>query len=304
MSKYGKLWEYIRNSGKSQLELSFFEIGEIAGVPLDHSFLQCKKELFQYGYEVEKISMKVQTVLTEIYRISRNPSFLGFDLLYIGLLISFFNYIHLAFVVFAVVMLHLLILQEEKFLTATFGEKYVGYKRRTGRYFIFGRNFSKKKTVAVCLAVIICVSGAIGGFVFYGTNKMKRLSELSFKQSLEYITKNNPDAVITVGIIKDGQISYKVYGKNGAELASKPYVYEIGSLTKTFTAALVNKWKNRARRKYRQIFRLAGRQKISNDRRTFNAHFGLQRLLFRGSHDLQFSCRAERFLRSRQDVCA
>jgi len=63
MSKYGKLWEYIRNSGKSQLVLSFFEIGEIAGVPLDHSFLQYKKELFQYGYEVEKISMKAQTVL-------------------------------------------------------------------------------------------------------------------------------------------------------------------------------------------------------------------------------------------------
>ncbi len=82
---------------------------------------------------------KTELVTAGIYRISRNPAFLGFDLLYIGLLMSFFNYIHMAFVVFAVVMLHLQILQEERFLTATFGEAYVEYKKRTGRYFIFDR---------------------------------------------------------------------------------------------------------------------------------------------------------------------
>lgn len=184
---------------------------------------------------------KTELVTAGIYRISRNPAFLGFDLLYIGLLISFFNYIHLAFVVFAVVMLHLQILQEERFLTVTFGEEYVEYKKRTGRYFIFDRGLSKKKAIAVCLAVVLCISGALGGLMLYGTNQMKKLPGLSFRQSLEYTTKNNPDAVITVGIIKDGQASYKVYGQNGAELASEPHVYEIGSLTKTFTAALAAK---------------------------------------------------------------
>ncbi len=184
---------------------------------------------------------KTELVTTGIYRVSRNPAFLGFDLTYIGLLLSFFNYIHLLFVVFAVIMLHLQILQEEKFLTATFGESYVEYKKRTGRYFVFDRSFSKKKTIAVCLAVVLCVSGALGGFMIYGTNQMKKLPELSFEQSLEYTTKNNPDAVITVGIIKDGQTTYKVYGKNGVELDEKQHVYEIGSLTKTFTAALVAK---------------------------------------------------------------
>ena len=63
MSKYNKLWKYIQESGKSQLILTFDEIGEIAGVPLDHSFLKYKKELSEYGYEVGKISMKAQTVL-------------------------------------------------------------------------------------------------------------------------------------------------------------------------------------------------------------------------------------------------
>lgn len=63
MSKYDALWRHIQASGGEVLTLTFEEIGEIAGVPLDHSFLNCKKELSAYGYEVGKISMKAQTVL-------------------------------------------------------------------------------------------------------------------------------------------------------------------------------------------------------------------------------------------------
>lgn len=63
MSKYDALWKYIRESGQPQLTLTFDEIRQIAGVPLDHSFLNCKKELPAYGYETGKISMKTQTVL-------------------------------------------------------------------------------------------------------------------------------------------------------------------------------------------------------------------------------------------------
>lgn len=62
MSKYEPLWEYIRNSGVPMCRLSFEEIGRIAGVPLDHSFLNCKKELLSFGYRVGKISMKAQNV--------------------------------------------------------------------------------------------------------------------------------------------------------------------------------------------------------------------------------------------------
>ena len=79
---------------------------------------------------------KTELITKGIYRISRNPAFLGFDLMYVGLLIVFFNFVHLALVLYAVIMLHLQILQEENFLTATFGEKYTEYKKRTGRYFI------------------------------------------------------------------------------------------------------------------------------------------------------------------------
>lgn len=62
MSKYNTLWETIQKSKKDALKLSFTEIEDIAGVPIDHSFLKYKKELTEYGYQVGKISMKEQTV--------------------------------------------------------------------------------------------------------------------------------------------------------------------------------------------------------------------------------------------------
>lgn len=78
---------------------------------------------------------KTELVTTGIYRFSRNPAFFGFDLVYLGLLLAFFNPVHLIFALFAVGMLHLQILQEEAFLAKSFGKKYMEYKAKTGRYF-------------------------------------------------------------------------------------------------------------------------------------------------------------------------
>lgn len=63
MSKYDPLWEYIQTSGEACLKLTFEEIQNIAGLPIDHSFLNFKKELLSYGYRVDKISLKEQFVL-------------------------------------------------------------------------------------------------------------------------------------------------------------------------------------------------------------------------------------------------
>ena len=62
MSKYDALWKYVSEEGKDSLKLSYAEIENVAGVPIDHSFLTYKKELIEYGYRVGKISMKEQTV--------------------------------------------------------------------------------------------------------------------------------------------------------------------------------------------------------------------------------------------------
>lgn len=63
MSKYNALWDWIRENGADSFRLTFDEIGQIAGAPIDHSFLGCKKELMDYGYQVVKISLKEQSVL-------------------------------------------------------------------------------------------------------------------------------------------------------------------------------------------------------------------------------------------------
>lgn len=63
MSKYHALWEYIQKDGSPSFQLTFEEIQNIAGVPIDHSFLKHKKELAEYGYQVGKISLKGKTVL-------------------------------------------------------------------------------------------------------------------------------------------------------------------------------------------------------------------------------------------------
>lgn len=78
---------------------------------------------------------KTEMVTTGIYKLSRNPAFLGFNLVYIGILLIFFNWILCAITILAMVMLHLQILQEEKYLPTVFGEDYLTYKSKVGRYF-------------------------------------------------------------------------------------------------------------------------------------------------------------------------
>lgn len=48
------LWDYVRSQSAPLLTLSFDEIQQIAGIPIDHSFLQYKKELTAYGCKSRK----------------------------------------------------------------------------------------------------------------------------------------------------------------------------------------------------------------------------------------------------------
>lgn len=100
----------------------------------------------------------------------------------------------------------------------------------------------KRKIWIIVIAVIlICAALAVIGLMCYGKYQISKIPELSFAEVLEYTTKDNKDACITVGIVKCGQVSWKVCGENGKELPAELHTCEIGSLTKTFTAALVGK---------------------------------------------------------------
>ena len=75
------------------------------------------------------------TMITDgIYSMSRNPAFVGFYLTYIGILLTFFNWVLLVFTIFTIIILHLQILKEEEYLTMAFGAEYTEYKKHVRRY--------------------------------------------------------------------------------------------------------------------------------------------------------------------------
>lgn len=58
MSKYSALWKWIEENKNDNFSLSYNDVEKMLGFPIDHSFLNYKKELIAYGFEVEKISLK------------------------------------------------------------------------------------------------------------------------------------------------------------------------------------------------------------------------------------------------------
>ena len=91
----------------------------------------CMKDSWRAGIPDKD---KTELVTTGIYRFSRNPAFLGFDLMYVGVLLLYGNLLTLGFSIFAIVMLHLQILQEERYLVNAFGAPYQEYCRHVFRY--------------------------------------------------------------------------------------------------------------------------------------------------------------------------
>lgn len=108
--------------------------GFLVGMLGDGIFLfsvLCMKDSWRAGIPDKD---KTELVTGGIYRYSRNPAFLGFDLMYIGVLLLYGNLLTLSFSTFAIVMLHLQILQEERYLVNTFGAPYQEYCRHVFRY--------------------------------------------------------------------------------------------------------------------------------------------------------------------------
>ena len=65
MSKYDKLWNYVKDNNLDSYKLSYDKIKEIFGFDINHSFLRYKNEFIYYGYIVKKISIKEKYVIIE-----------------------------------------------------------------------------------------------------------------------------------------------------------------------------------------------------------------------------------------------
>jgi len=90
---------------------------------------------------------------------------------------------------------------------------------------------------------IILVILALGALIFWFVMRyqMGIIPKMTLNEMIAYTTKGKEEARITIGTIKDGQVTITVYGKDGAVLPEQAYDYEIGSLTKTFTSSLLCK---------------------------------------------------------------
>ena len=77
---------------------------------------------------------KTELVTDGVYRVSRNPAFLGFDLLYLGSALALGSAVLFAAAGAVAIMIHLQILEEEKHLAKMFGAPYLTYKKGVRRY--------------------------------------------------------------------------------------------------------------------------------------------------------------------------
>lgn len=107
-----------------------------------------------------------------------------------------------------------------------------------------GKSNTKKtgsKALKLLLPIVLVGLIGIGIFAAVTAGQLAKLPGMSFEDTLAYTTRDNDKAIITVRIISGGEASYQVYGSNAALLPKQEHVYEIGSLTKTFTTALLCK---------------------------------------------------------------
>jgi CubicO group peptidase (beta-lactamase class C family) len=98
----------------------------------------------------------------------------------------------------------------------------------------------KKILIVTCSVIALLITWGVISYLI-DVYRINRIPQTSFNDILSCVTENNKNAKITVGMIQNGQKSYVLYGDNGVELPSTEHIYEIGSITKTFTADLVLK---------------------------------------------------------------
>ncbi len=70
------------------------------------------------------------------YRFTRNPMYLGFTTAYLGGAFAMNSWWAMMLLPVVMILLDRLVIQrEERYLTAAFGEEYIAYQRRVGRWF-------------------------------------------------------------------------------------------------------------------------------------------------------------------------
>lgn len=97
---------------------------------------------------------------------------------------------------------------------------------------------SKKVAItltSIVLTVVFIAIGVFGGIIIYQQGQLSKLDEMTAMDMIKYCSSGKENK-ISVAIIDDGEITYRVFGSEGEE--DSIYDYEIGSISKTFVGLL------------------------------------------------------------------
>jgi protein-S-isoprenylcysteine O-methyltransferase Ste14 len=99
---------------------------------LEISTLITMKDSWRIGIRPEQ---KTDLIINGVYKFSRNPFYLSYDLMLFGIFLEFPTLVYLIFYLTFIFILHLIILDEEKHLIMQHGDSYKNYKDSVNRYF-------------------------------------------------------------------------------------------------------------------------------------------------------------------------
>lgn len=109
----------------------FAQIVAVVGLVLTSTSLLNLGSATRLGLPTEKTTLKQQG----LYLFSRNPMYVGFDLLTVAGILYLGNAVILLMGLYSIAIYHFIILGEEAFLKKRFGKPYLAYMKKTRRYF-------------------------------------------------------------------------------------------------------------------------------------------------------------------------
>lgn len=98
-----------------------------------------------------------------------------------------------------------------------------------------------KRIIFITLIILIVAFLGITYYYLLSMDKLQQISKMNYQEMLEFTLEDNEDGHITVGIVESDNITFTVYGEDGTILPHEEHIYEIGSITKTFTTSLLAK---------------------------------------------------------------
>ncbi len=99
------------------------------------SFLSLKQMQDSWRVGIKE-GEKTELIIDGIYKISRNPYFLSYIILFFAYILLVANILIIISSLISIASIHKMILKEEKYIEALHGDKYLDYKKKVPRYII------------------------------------------------------------------------------------------------------------------------------------------------------------------------